>query len=247
MQNTYFKTDFESSLAGLVSTSEPNSMMPFNPYGVWLFDGDSASLIDAKNSNQMTEASPTTTTYDNNSMAISSLTGKHIATDVTDVGDVTVMGVAKYSTTGIKVLVGNLLPSASFTKSNWGLFLSQDSLYLTLSSDTGYRDLNNFNLSSPLTTNDYFIFAVSINKTNKTAILYCKNSGIEYTKTAAFTRDYAASGGLIALGDSAYQGSTSGQLTYAETTIYKKALTAAEMQTAAGYIVTRCLERGITI
>lgn len=257
MQNTYFKTDFESSLSGLVLTDEPiGTLMPFNPYGVWLFGVDSSSLVDVSGKgNVLTVVDDKTTypqdavTFSDNSVGIPNLVGKYLETGISDSESITIIGVAKYSTTRISVIAGNLQLSTESTKSNWGVFTSAGKLYFSLRSFApNASSIGSATTNQELTVNDYFLYAVSINKAAGSVVIYSKNGGTEMHTTAAFSGGYLPNGTTVALGNKNYSAALVVDPTsHAETTIYKKALTLDEIKTAASYAVARCASRGTDI
>ena len=238
MKNTYFKTSFASSRLDLVATAKPyNDIAMLKPYALYYFGGDESSLVSINGNKSLQVMSPETTSYTKDSVIISPHTGKHLASDMTDSGSVTVITRLKTTTTSLKIFFGNLKDSADPNSSGWGVFTTSAKLYLTLWSASGTRPISSLDIGATIDINNYFTVAVSINKSNGSVVFYAEVNGIEYTKTEDIGGGYVGDGDNVAVGSSSYGVVTpSGEIEYDYFAMYDKVLDVNEIKSVISEI-----------
>lgn len=252
MENTYFKTAFKSALSNLIETSDDtNAVMPYNPYATWVF-GKAAESLTSVNSDKVLVPKPVGgASYSSNSVKIQAPIGNYLGTGIPDEGDITVIGVAEVDKYIVRILAGNLEGSRLYELSHWGIFSSgSQTLASSVRGGGSGGNINNAGLVPTITTNKPFIYALSINKTTKSVVMYMKAQGVEDSFEKTFTANYQGTGSEIVFGNINYDASTSvyeGVTTHYEATIYRKALTLAQIKNAVTYMEQRSTERGVIL
>lgn len=233
MLNTFFKTSFTSARTDLRKTlPSVTELMPYSPYSVYLFGVNDSSLNSVISDKKLIAKSPSTTTYDADSVIVTATTGKHLESSLLDSDDVTVVGVATNTSATLKPLVGNLQPRATGTGSSWGVFLENNLIYLTVRPTPTTDDINSINMNASLTVGQPFTFGISLNKTTKKVIFTCSQNGVVTEVEKTFTTNYAKTGLPLSLGDIAYSTTGTGTIKFKEATVYDKALTLIELRAA---------------
>lgn len=253
MENTYFKTAFKSALSNLIETSDDiNAVMPYNPYATWVF-GKAAESLTSVNSDKVLVPKPVGgASYSSNSVKIQAPIGNYLGTGIPDEGDITVIGIAEVDKYIVRILAGNLEGSRLYELSHWGIFLG-GSRTLASSVRGGVGAAGNISVATlvpEITTNKPFIYALSINKTTKSVIMYMKAQGVEDSFERTFTFNYQGTGSEIVFGNINYDATDStveGVTTHYEATIYRKSLTLAQIKNAVTYMEQRSAERGIIL
>lgn len=246
MNNKFFQTTFKSARTDLIKTPiNAADFMPYSPHSAYVFGGNSGSLSSVINDKTLTAASPSTTSYTSDSVIIGASIGKHLLSDVTDSGDVTIIAILKKTTSLIQILIGNLEEFYAGTSSSFGVYRqsTNNTISTQLNYTTKQRGITGIaatTINSALAEGAVYTIAISINKTTKQVIIYHKDSlGAEQIKDLVFTGTYAATGTNIALGNSSYVGNITGNTEFKAATFYTKALTLDEIKAATTVLETR--------
>lgn len=220
-------------------------------FGHWIFADNSTSLVDKVNNRNLTLQSGATVQpiYTTNSVQLSAKAGNALLSGLSDTAtqDVTVALVVKCNQTTLSILGGNLPFSASTTENGFSPFASANKVYQGLKptkvAETG--GFNSVTNNQSLTQTDYMFVVMSVNKSEKSGILYTQQNGVEADIESLYRAAYENSSN-IAIANSAYSKITSGSLVYAEAIIYNKALTLTEIKALAKRSKKRLEYRGVT-
>lgn len=250
MNNTFFKTGFSSSLPDLIEVADGSTPMPFNPYGLWLFGGDSSSLTSTISSAELTTvALPTYITvnepftYNPKSINLVSYVDYYLDVDIPDGEDVSVVGIAKQNIEKEHMLFGNLHEGIATDKSNWGVYVSGKNLVAAVNPIGEGRE-RTLTLAANITTDSVFSYGVSFNGAKNTITLTCINDGEIYRDSMTFDNNYVGDGVGLALGNRAYfKGMSRQGVDHMHLTMYKKALTQDNLLTSQLYALDIELSR----
>lgn len=259
MAHLFFKAAGFTSGRSLPQLSNVEPLIPNvenKAYGHWIFGVDESSLIDVVNGKILSLQSGATVnpSYSENGLTISTAYGNSLQTDLIDspTQDFTFCAVVRCNVSALSILLGNLPPSNDGTTSGTGLFASGGKAYLTSKPTAAAAASSNgiSSLAAPqniVQTSNFFI-AASIDKTMKKGIIYVQQADAESSNEATYNAlAYEQPSKKIAIGNNAYTTAitAANTATFAETILFSKALTLAEIQAVALRSKSRLVNRNI--
>lgn len=217
-------------------------------YGHWQFLGDTP-LVDRVNARMMTQKTEATVTpvFKTDGVELTSATNSGLISDFIDgVNSYTQISVLKTNTTALTMAQGTV--NTAQISSNSGVYLSSGSAHFHFkpqpTSTPPVIPLGDGEISS----NDFVLIAVSVNKQSRTFIGYLLNQGVESDVQRSTSFEYLNNNNNVGLGNTYYLSGNSGKLTVLETVIFDKALNLDQIKFAANRIKTRINNTlGITI
>lgn len=222
-------------------------------YGHWAFYGN-APLIDKVNSRSLTLQVGATIppTYNSQGVVLTNAKGSALLSDLIDnaTTDITVVLVAKADGTGLYLMGMTLPTTGTTTESGFGAYVSSNKAYVNvkplIAVSTG--GVSNLSTNQTFDQTTPFLVAVSINKANKTVLLYSFKNGVDGQVSSSFLSTYENSSKAVAVGNAYYTASESGfRTTFTEAILYNKALTLNEIKAVAKRCQARLAAKGITI
>lgn len=220
-------------------------------YGHWIFSENSSSLTDKVNNRNLTVQSGASVVpaFTYNSMSLSLESGNSLITTLTDTSNqsFTLCAVVKVTGDGLRILLGNLVPSSSVVYSGSGAFVSSNKGFVTvkpsIASPASVNGVSSLELSDIPNQTEYFFIAMSVNKISKKAIIYVLQNS-EHFAEKAYTASSYDNSNKLAIGNAFYSGA-SGSASYAEAIIYDKALTVDQIKAVAMRSKDRMSDRNI--
>lgn len=240
--------DYVSPFAGRLPSVQTEDLIYIekyeeDSYGHWVFEKNSASLIDRVNSRSLTLQAGATVQpeYATNYLQLGAAMGNSLQSGLFDntVTGFTMSALVQPEDTSLMILFG-CLGGLDFPTGGGG-FTSVSKVYLTIR--TGVSSLDS-GLALDMTKPVFISF--SINKTTGTSNLVAMQNGIVVEKTRNGV--YVASAAALSVGNSRYTTSASYaplRNKFYEAIIHDRALSLSEMKAVASRAKTRQANRGI--
>ena len=208
-------------------------------YGHWVFY-DENPLVDKVNAHTLTLQSGAAIqpVYSNAGVELTNAKGSALMSSLVDAAatNITAVFVVKTSGTALSLFGMTLPTTGSTTDNGFGPYASADKVYLNMkpliASSVG--NISGLTTNKNISQTTPFLVAVSVDKTNRTAMLYTFKAGTDAFVSSAFTAPYDDSSKVLAVGNAYYKQVENGaRTTFAEAILYNKALSLNELKAVA--------------
>ncbi|MDA4852742.1 hypothetical protein Q4372_14580 [Acinetobacter baumannii] len=237
-------SDFVSTRTDLPTVQNVSDVLPstryeLDAYGHWVFYGNkpfedkvNGRLLTVQNGASVQPA------FTNDGAVLTNAKGSALMSDLVDNANVSVTAiyVAKVSGAGL-FLMGMTLPTSGITTENgFGAYISTNKVSVNFKPAVASANgaISGFSNNQAIVQTSPFLVAVSIDKTNKTALLYTMAAGEAAYAMTSFFIPYESANKVIAIGNAYYQASEGGaRTTFSEAILYNRALAISEIKAVA--------------